>query len=221
MTAAERATLQASLDEARAFWPRALPTLALLAAAGSGLIYLAWRVMAWIAGTVSDMAWTARFEPWVLPVGILASLAWSAAIFAKAWRRLRRGRAEVERDLAAGEVEELALVFDATQRLQEPEHGGLIYFLHTTDDRVFVLYDYDSQQRGVDGKDPLRSKFRPTRELLLVRAPASGRTLERRFSGERLPLAAPLPLDLPPEQWPEDETFCDAARESLFPRATS
>jgi hypothetical protein len=44
--------------------------------------------------------------------------------------------------------------------------------------------------------------------------------LDATFSGVPLPLPAPKELRLPPEQWPEDQTFWDGRWEDLEARFT-
>jgi len=111
-------------------------------------------------------------------------------------------------------IEEL-LVFTAAKRFQEPEHGGLIYFLRTNDGRVFVLFDHESQDLGVQGENPLSSEFRPRVEFRITRAPQSGHVLSSTFSGPPLHLESPLDLTIPPKQWPETEEFCEIPWDDL------
>jgi hypothetical protein len=83
-----------------------------------------------------------------------------------------------------------------------------MYFLRTTDARVFVLYDYESQDRAAQERDPLGSSLRPKSELLLVRAPTAQFIISQTFAGDDLPTAALRELRVPPRQWPEPAEFC-------------
>ena len=83
-----------------------------------------------------------------------------------------------------------------------------MYFLRTTDDKVFVLFDYESQDFGAQGEDPLKSKFQPCTELLVARTPKTGVVLNQRFSGALLDAGDPYELSIPPQSWPESETYC-------------
>jgi hypothetical protein len=179
------------------------------------LVFLSGFGVAWfIVVVIGRAAFHARLGPtspaglWVAVVGALvcAGLAWSStARWMRNWKDLRPLLA---RDLAAGLVAEERLRFTEARRFQEPEHGGLMYFLHTVDDRVFVVFDHESQDLGVDGKDPLASSFHPQEELVLVGAPASGVVLSSVFSGARLETAPPHELALPPDRWPDFDAFC-------------
>ena len=157
-------------------------------------------------------------SPWGLGVAVIGALvcavvAWrSTARWMRNWRDLRP---LVARDLAAGMVAEERVRFTEARRFQEPEHGGLIYFLHSSDDRVFVVFDHESQDLGVDEKDPLTSSFHPQEGLVLVSAPASGYVLCREFSGTTLETTPPRELALPPARWPDFDAFCVIPWEEL------
>jgi len=128
----------------------------------------------------------------------------SSARWVKHWR----DREDYRADLQGGQVVEESYEFTAAKRFQEPEHGGLMYFLRTTDDKVFVLFDYESQDFGAQGEDPLKSKFQPCTELLVARTPKTGVVLNQRFSGALLDAGDPYELSIPPQSWPESETYC-------------
>src|SRR5215475_3116071 len=133
------------------------------------IFVVGWKVMAWIARTTvhAELGWKRPDALWILPAGALLCATYS--IFStlrwiKDWRDVRPG---LRADLESGEVAEEHYEFTAAKRFQEPEHGGLMYFLRTTDDKVFVLFDYESQGLGAEGKDPVSSKFRPHQKLVL------------------------------------------------------
>jgi hypothetical protein len=112
-------------------------------------------------------------------------------------------------------------VFKEAKRFQEPEHGGLIYFLRSTENEVFTVYDHESQTLGVDDKDPLLSSYRPQADLLVVRAPGSGFVLKSQSSGAELSVGPPLELTVKPAEWPEAECLCPIPWEQLEQRLGS
>lgn len=137
---------------------------------------------------------------------------------AQAWRDTRHQKRclrLLQSDLAAGEVSEQMLVFTGARRFQEPEHLGLIYFLRTVDDRVFVMFDYESQELAEQDLDPISSKFCPAENLVVVRGNASQRIIDTRFSGAELDAGAPAPLKARPRDWPRPEEFADFSWEDL------
>lgn len=113
----------------------------------------------------------------------------------------------LQADLAAGVAEELQFDFTEALRFQEPEHGGVVWFLRTPDDQAYVLYDHESQERGVRGEDPLGSSFVPNTRRVVVRAPRSLAVLSARFEGGALPWPPAAPLKAPPSDWPDHEAL--------------
>lgn len=95
----------------------------------------------------------------------------------------------------------------AAKIFQEQEHGGLMYFLRTEDERVYVYFDYESQDLGVAGDDPMASTFRPMRQLTIERAPKSKMVIDEQFTGQTLEVPEPEDLLAPPEKWPESGEF--------------
>lgn len=174
-------------------------------------------VGALIQVTFGGIAWLSAMADWIVPFSAFAAAIFLFGNFAPYF--IPHGKENrnktLQADLDAGRVLEEEYEFTAAKRLQEPEHGGLIYFLLTTDSRVLVLYDTESQDIGVRGKDPLSSSFRPCRRLTMVRAPQAGFALSKNFSGETLDAGDPLELTVPPKRWPADEEFCDVHWENL------
>src|SRR5690606_34786601 len=89
------------------------------------------------------------------------------------------------------------------------------YFLRTSDDRVYVLYDHESQDLGVDGQDPLSSAFRPQSQLLATRAPNSRLVITQAFAGHELARPAIRELAAPAREWPEPDEFCSVSWNDL------
>jgi hypothetical protein len=183
------------------------------------VLLLMWRVLAWGAREIfrSEIAVTDTID---------ASIALACATFAVlSTLRWVRGwpnrRPLLQADLDAGRVAEEHYRFVSAKRFQEPEHGGLVYFLHTHDGRVMVFFDHESQDRGTQGQDPLGSSFKPHTELLMVRALHSRWVFDKRFSGEPLEAGEPAVLTLDPKHWPDSEEYCELPWEELDVRLSS
>jgi len=209
MTAAERTALERMIEEmGTGFRSQMLPSLVFLAAMMTALTYVGWLLVGWLLRKAFDAAWTESLDPWVLAVAAAGSAAFAAVIALRGFRRARALGPKLRRDLQAGVVEEEHFRIVEARRFQEPEHGGLIYFLRGEDERTLVLYDEESQELGAADKDPLRSRFRVRSELAIVKAPQARITLDKRFSGRPLDVGAPCALNLAPTKWPEDESVC-------------
>jgi hypothetical protein len=145
---------------------------------------------------------------WVVALGSLCCALY--AIFSSIRRVKKRPdrRKVYQADLEGGQVIEESYEFTAAKRFQEQEHGGLIYFLRTKDDKVFVLWDYESQDLGVQNENPQNSKFRQMTGLLIVRAPQSKFVIGKKFSGTILDAGEPYDMTVGSDSWPEDEAYC-------------
>lgn len=213
MTESEREFLAGVLSRAPtsvARWLRGGANALALWAASLLLFALAWMLVAWaLRATVHvDLGWDSPAAGRIAATGavacaLLASV--SAARWLKGWSD---PRPQLRADLEGGQVAEESYRFTQARRFQEPEHGGLIYFLRTADDEVLALYDHESADLGAGEGNPLDSQFRPCAELLMVRAPTTGLVIERRFSGDVLDAGHPLELAVPPSSWPESEAYC-------------
>lgn len=185
---------------------------ALLVWAGSMLgIVVIWLAVAWVSrrtgnaefGLSSPVAW------WVVAIATPLSAIYatvSSVRWAKGWKDQRP---QFRADIDGARVDEEHYAFTAAKRFQEPEHGGLIYFLRTTEDRVLTLFDHESQDLGAQEQDPLSSSFRPMSALVMVRAPKTGFVVEKNFAGTPLEAGDPVALDLEPKLWPETECYCN------------
>jgi hypothetical protein len=171
----------------------------------------AWVFAAWVGRKFFgvNFGWNSDWAPAIFGAGVLFCALVMTPNVVKSTRSRSRALSKVRSDLAAGVVDEVELHFTGVKRFQESEHGGLMYFFLTREEEVFVLFDYKSQQLGVDGQDPLTSPFAPRRQLVLVRAPESRIVVRTTFSGEALPLASLLELTARPEEWPNSEDYCE------------
>lgn len=94
---------------------------------------------------------------------------------------------------------------------QEEEHGALFYFLRTSDDLVYVSFDYESQDLAAGGEDPMSSSFKPRTTLRIEKTPHARQLLSEHFLGDALPVPKPLPMAVRADIWPECGEFVDVA----------
>ena len=186
-------------------------------------LVLVWLAVAWVVRklTGTDMGWDGPWALWILSIGGIGCAVYSI-ISTERWLR---GTADLPRQLRAeitgNRVIEEHYAFSGAMRMQEPEHGGLIYFLHDHDGRVLVLYDHESQDFGVQDEDPLSSSFEPKDHLIMVRAPESRIVIDKRFTGEILDPGEPLEITVSPLAWPEQDELCDVPWSDLERRFAS
>ena len=209
MTNAERQQLQSLVPKVGSVVWDELRGLFLPFGTMALFLYLVWAFVAWLMRAWIDVnvGWGSPLGVWIGGGGFAMVVIWLALELRRLVESRTTRRRAILADLDAGLVEEEELSVLEVKRFQEPEHGGLIYFLRVTDDRILVLYDYESQALGVDGEDPLASSFCPRQTLQRVQAPCSRDVLRQEFSGEPLPLPPPVMLAAKPERWPEPEEF--------------
>lgn len=208
MTADERAQVEMLLREAPALWKVGLGNAVVLWAVSMLAVVLAWGAIGWIARPALgiQIGWKSSVSWWLLPLAGVGCAVFAISSTVQWLRSSQGSRLRIREDLEAGKVAEERLTFVEAKVFQEPEHDGLIYFLRTPDDRVFVLFDSFS------------GSLRPKSELLLVRAPNARFIISRTFAGDDLPTAPVREMVAPPKEWPESEEFCSVAWNELDSR---
>lgn len=178
---------------------------------------IVWLIVAWFVRLVSDLevGFKSPYAIWIVGVGtpICAILAvYSSVKWISAWGD---DRLAIREDLKNAQVLEQDCRVVEIKRFQEPEHGGFLYFLRMSDERVFVLYDRESQDLWIQGQDPESSSFQPCGNLNIVQAPTTGFTISHEFSGPKIECFDTLELRISPEEWPEQESWCEIPWDKL------
>jgi hypothetical protein len=200
-------------------WARGTQNAVVLWAVSTLFLILIWLAFAWGARQLLhvEIGRTSVVAAWGAAVcaafAIVSSIRW-----VKSWPD---ARPLLQADLESNRVAEEHYQFVAARRFQEPEHGGLIYFLRTSERNVMVFFDHESQDLGARGEDPLKSSFEPRSELLMVRAPRARFIIDKQFSGEVLDAGEPVPLTLDPHSWPDSEEYCEIPWDELDARLSS
>jgi hypothetical protein len=173
------------------------------------LLALLWMVLRWAGRKFFDidLGLQSAAAPWILGLVALTLVLVVGPEVLKIVRRSKSAMNALEADLASGTVDDTTIRIVDAMRLQEPEHGGFLYFLRTADERVYVQFDYESQDLGVDGQDPEASKYLPRDTLNIVRTHHEGRVLASRFTGQPVPIVHTGKLTAKPKHWPEPDTF--------------
>lgn len=184
------------------------------------MVFLAvslWLIVAWLIRLISgvDVGWSHPHGPKVCYTIAILVAAYAAKEVFRVGRPNPEYRRRLLRDIDNGIVEVEACELTEVKVFEEPEHGGLMYFLHTTDNRVYVSFDYESQDLGVAGEDPMASSFKPKRKLNIHRTPISRTVLVEEFEGDDLDIPEPLVITTQPEAWPDFEDFVDISWNGL------
>ena len=217
MIASERSVLEAALTKARGQRDQRLGLLPGLAIMLAAVLAGLWALLAWLANAIFgvDIGWRSPFAPWIFTLEFLIFACVIGDEVLKTVRPSKSTLRDLAGDLSAGMVEEQEFRFVEAIRFQEPEHGGLMYFFLTKGGRVYVQFDFESQELGVEGKDPMKSTYSPCAVLKVVRAPKSELILGSEFSGSPLDVSGTRMLTVKPTKWPESDTFCGTSWSDL------
>ncbi|MES1264651.1 MAG: hypothetical protein ABUU24_03245, partial [Variovorax sp.] len=191
-------------------WKQGVENALVLWAASLLGVVVIWLAAAWVARKVVNAEFGLSSPAAVWLVAVVAPLCGIyAAVSSVRWvRGWKDYRPLLRADIEGAKVQEEHYVFTEAKRFQEPEHGGLIYFLRTTEGKVLTLFDHESQDLGTQERDPLTSSFRPMSALVMVRAPKTGFVVGKSFAGAPLEVGPPVTLDVDPKYWPESESYC-------------
>jgi hypothetical protein len=225
MTGQERAQLQNLVEASRKvnrkehFWLFAT-ALTVLPIIWSALALLLLTIAASIAGfPTAHGAWRNHPVTYYGTISVVVAI-WLFIVVAQArwslrWERHRQQRqSKLETDLALGLVRDEVSCVTAVKLLREPEHGMIIFFLQLSNGRCFVLYDYRSVDTENENDGESRPTLAPGENFHLVTFPIS-KERSWSFSGSPLPLPDVLPLELGPEDWPDDEGWCRVKWENI------
>lgn len=182
--------------------------LVLCAASLLGLV-IVWLGAAWLARKLFavDFGLHSGAAVWVLGAATPLCATYSVISSTRWVRGWKDYRPLLKADIGVGEVSEEHYVFVSAKRFQEPEHGGLMYLLRTTEDKVLALFDHESRALGAQDGDPMTSTFLPRSTLTMVRAPTTGFVISRSFSGAPLEVGDTVELAIEPERWPESDNY--------------
>jgi hypothetical protein len=169
-----------------------------------------WAGSAWLVRKLFDLDFGLRSPVgmWIWGIAIPLTAIYSVVSSVRWVAGWKDYRPLLQADIDAAQVAEEHYVFTAAKRFQESEYGGFIYFFRTADDKVFTLFDHESQDLGAQGGDPLKSSFVPMSSLIMVKAPQSDWVINKNFSGEVMEAGDPTELVLSPKNWPESERYC-------------
>jgi hypothetical protein len=214
----ERSALEAELNSARGNQRENLGLLvgpSLTFALIFGLLWAILYGVGWRFFAV-DLGLHSAAAPWILAVGALTLVAIIGPAIMNDLKYSKSATSALQADLALGTVEEMTIHVVEAIRMQEPEHEGFLFFLRTVDGRVYVQFDYESQDLGVDGKDPETSSYQPREMLNVVRTRHQGRVLASTFSGQPVPIAQKVNLASKRKHWPNPDSFCDVPWDRLL-----
>lgn len=177
----------------------------------SFFLVLVWLILNWVAGFIVDFdfGWNGPYGSTIFWSIVGISFVYSFYEEQRCSRPSRERIRALQADIESGTLNVEEHEIQAAKVFQEPEHLGLFYFLLTSEDRVYVAFDYESVELNENGENPLDSTFRPKSLLRLGTTTNAQVPLVEEFIGEKIDVPEPLPMTLKTRRWPEPEEFVD------------
>lgn len=175
------------------------------------LVVLLWLLLAWIVRTIFgfDFGWNYPHGTIIFWSIICLSLSYIVVSVIRSQKPNHQRREKLILDIKNGKilVEEHRLT--EAKVFEEPEHGGYIYFFRTTEGKVFVFFDNESQDLAVGGEDAKMSSFVPRTQLKVERTPIAKDWIRDEIFGTKLAVTEPLLMTDDTNKWPPDGEFID------------
>lgn len=201
-------------------WKEGAENALVTSAAALLALVLVWLGLAWLFRVFFSIEFGMHSNAaiWVVGVGAPICLVYAVLSSIRWVRAWPDSSASVSTDIASDSVDEEHYELTAAKSFEDPEHGGLIYFLRTSDDKVLTLYDYEGLELGAQNEESSKRSLVPRSTLVMVRAPHSGFVISKTFSGSALECGRSLELSADPKDWPESDVYCDIPWSELEPR---
>lgn len=192
-------------------WKEGAENALVTSAAALLALVVIWFGLAWLFRVFFSIEFGMRSSAAIWVVGLGAPIcAVYAVVSSIRWvRSWPDSSNSVSADIASHSVDEEHYEFAAAKSFEDPEHGGLIYFLRTSEDKVLTLYDYEGVELGAQNDESKKRCLVPRSTLVMVRAPHSGFVISKKFSGSALECGQSLELSADPKDWPESDVYCD------------
>lgn len=173
---------------------------------------LLWLFIAWIANQILsvNIGFTSQYSLLIASVLLIFSVLFAIRSTVKWMVSWKDQKPEIQEDIQNGKVVEKNFTIVDAKRFEEPEHCGLIYFLKVQGEtESYVIYDSESQDLGVQNKNPFDSTFRVKRQFKTVTAPTSQLIIEKSFSGMEVSVNQTTQIWIHPDKWAQPDSWCD------------
>lgn len=166
---------------------------------------LIWLFLNWIIGlfTSLDFGWNSDYHSYIFGGIIIISFAYTLFTVVRRERPNANTKKQIKKDLTKGVIELYTYMVKDLKVFVEPEHGGFIYFILSTDDEVIAIFDSESQDLSISDKDPKSSSFIPRRTLEIYKTIYSNIVVDDAFKGKLIEFPELRDISLDTTNWPE------------------
>ena len=202
-----------SKDSLKQIWevvPLGGSTLALV-------LVLIWIFINWLLGFIVafDFGWNSQYRNYILWPIVGFSYSWFLFEVAKSCGPNSKTRLAVKKDLEVKILKVSEYPIYEAKVFEEPEHGGFIYFVRTSGDKVLALFDSESQDLSIDGQDPKDSSYKIRSVLKISRAPNSNIIVDEQYSGDLVQISELEVFTENTKIWPEHAGFVKCKWENV------
>lgn len=173
------------------------------------VLVLLWIFVNWLLGFIIafDFGWNSQYRNYIL--WSIVGFSYSLILYevAKSCGPNSKIRQAIEKDLAESILKVSEYPVYEVKVFEEPEHGGFIYFVRTFGDKVLALFDSESQDLSIDGKEPKNSTYKIRKKLQIFRAPNSNIIVKEQFDGDFVEIPEMELFTGNTKIWPEHAGF--------------
>ena len=175
----------------------------------SFVLVLVWLFINWFLGFIVplDFGWNSQYRNYILWPIVGFSYLWLFFEVALTCGPDPQIKQALRKDLEKRVLKVSEYPIYEAKVFEEPEHGGFIYFVRTSGDKVLALFDAESQDLSIDGQDPFDSSYKIRSVLKISRAPNSNMIVDEQFSGKLVPIPEPEVCNEDSDIWPEHADF--------------
>ena len=173
------------------------------------VLVLTWIFINWLLRFIVafDFGWNSQYRNYILWPIVGFSYSWFLFEVAKSCGPNSQTRLALKKDLEEKILKVSEYPIYEAKVFEEPEHGGFIYFVRTSGDKVLALFDSESQDLSIDGQDPKDSSYKIRNVLKISRAPNSNIIVDEQFNGDLVQISELEIFTENTKIWPEHAEF--------------
>jgi hypothetical protein len=181
------------------------------------VLVLIWIFINWLLGFIItfDFGWNSQYRNYILWPIVGLSYSWLFFEVAKTCGPNSQTKQALKKDLEVKVLKVSEYPIYEVKFFEEPEHGGFIYFVRTSGDKVLALFDSESQDLSIDDQDPKDSSYKIRNVLKISKAPNSNIIVGEQFSGEPVQIPELEVFTANTKIWPKHADFVKCKWENI------
>jgi hypothetical protein len=138
-------------------------TILSLGSTMSFIFVLLWLLVAKLFSSFTsiEFGWSSEYREFILVGIVISSFLYSFFEIIRTSKPSPKLVEAIKKDLAKNVIDQISYEVKDVKVFEEPEHGGFVYYLLTTENQVIVVFDSESQDLSINGEDPRNSSYLP------------------------------------------------------------